>query len=53
MAIGRDHTGHRPDRRVGKTRKALKEALTDLILERGYEGVTVQDIIDRAARPTS
>jgi AcrR family transcriptional regulator len=48
VAIGRDHTGHRPDRRVGKTRKALKEALTDLILERGYEGVTVQDIIDHA-----
>src|SRR5262245_21823368 len=36
------------DRRVGKTRKALKEALTDLILEKGYEAVTVQDIIDRA-----
>jgi AcrR family transcriptional regulator len=33
---------------VGKTRKALKEALTDLILEKGYEEVTVQDIIDRA-----
>ena len=48
MAIGRDHTRHRPDRRVGKTRKALKEALTDLILEKGYEGVTVQDVIDRA-----
>lgn len=38
----------RPDRRLGKTRRALKEALTDLILEKGYEGVTVQDIIDRA-----
>ena len=38
----------RQDRRVGKTRKALKEALTDLILETGYEDVTVQDVIDRA-----
>jgi len=38
----------RPDRRVGKTRRALKEGLTDLILERGYEAVTVQDVIDRA-----
>jgi AcrR family transcriptional regulator len=38
----------RPDRRVGKTKRALKEALTGLILEKGYEGVTVQDIIDRA-----
>jgi AcrR family transcriptional regulator len=33
---------------VGKTRRSLKEALTDLILEKGYEGVTVQDVIDRA-----
>ena len=47
MAIGRDHNG-RPDRRVNRTRKALKEALTDLILEKGYESVTVQDVIDRA-----
>jgi AcrR family transcriptional regulator len=38
----------RLDRRVGKTRRALKEGLTDLILEKGYEAVTVQDIIDRA-----
>ena len=36
------------DRRISKTRKALKEALTDLILEKGYEKVTVQDVIDRA-----
>jgi AcrR family transcriptional regulator len=49
MAIGRgERTGSRPDRRVGKTRRALKEALTDLILEKGYESVTVQDVIDRA-----
>jgi AcrR family transcriptional regulator len=38
----------RADRRVGKTKRALKEALTGLILEKGYEAVTVQDIIDRA-----
>src|SRR5262245_522948 len=49
MAVGRDEgTGARPDRRVAKSRRALKEALTDLILERGYETVTVQDVIDRA-----
>ena len=49
MPIGRDvDGGGRPDRRVGKTRRALKEALTDLILEQGYESVTVQDVIDRA-----
>jgi AcrR family transcriptional regulator len=48
VAIGRDDMRPRTDRRVGKTRKALKEALTDLILEQGYEAVTVQDVIDRA-----
>ena len=47
MPIGRDDA-QRPDRRVSRTRRALKDALTDLILEKGYEAVTVQDIIDRA-----
>jgi AcrR family transcriptional regulator len=41
-------TGARPDRRVSRTQRALKVALTDLILDKGYEAVTVQDIIDRA-----
>lgn len=36
------------DRRVGRTRRLLQEALLDLIVEKGYEFVTVQDIIDRA-----
>jgi AcrR family transcriptional regulator len=48
MAMPRDDAPARPDRRVNKTRKALKEALADLILERGYESVTVQHVIDRA-----
>ena len=43
-----DGGGAKADRRVARTRRALKEALTDLILERGYESVTVQDVIDRA-----
>lgn len=38
----------RPDRRVLRTRKLLQEALIALVLEKGYEAVTVQDIIDRA-----
>ncbi|HEX6292794.1 MAG TPA: TetR/AcrR family transcriptional regulator [Herpetosiphonaceae bacterium] len=37
-----------PDRRIQRTRKLLQEALFALILEKGYEAVTVQDIIDRA-----
>jgi AcrR family transcriptional regulator len=37
-----------PDRRVQRTRTLLQDALIALILEKGYEAVTVQDIIDRA-----
>jgi AcrR family transcriptional regulator len=37
-----------PDRRVRRTRKALQEALITLMSDKGYEAVTVQDIIDRA-----
>lgn len=36
------------DRRVQRTRQLLKDALVALIEERGYEAVTVQDILDRA-----
>ncbi|SMD18952.1 TetR/AcrR family transcriptional regulator [Kibdelosporangium aridum] len=36
------------DRRVHKTRDALRRALVELIVERGYDRVTVQDILDRA-----
>jgi AcrR family transcriptional regulator len=36
------------DRRVQKTRAAIQHALVALIVERGYEAVTVQDILDRA-----
>lgn len=36
------------DRRVQRTRQLLQNALSELILEKGYESVTVQDVIDRA-----
>jgi AcrR family transcriptional regulator len=36
------------DRRVERTRKAAQNALVALILERHYDDITVQDIIDRA-----
>ncbi len=36
------------DRRVQRTRALLLSALLDLIVEKGYEEVTVQDIVDRA-----
>lgn len=36
------------DRRVRKTKQRLNDALNELILEKGYDRITVQDIIDRA-----
>ena len=36
------------DRRVQKTRQLLKDALVELILEEGYEAVTINEILDRA-----
>jgi AcrR family transcriptional regulator len=36
------------DRRVQRTRQALQGAMIALIQEKGYEDLTVQDIIDRA-----
>jgi AcrR family transcriptional regulator len=36
------------DRRIQRTRQLLQKALSELIVEKGYEKVTVQDVIDRA-----
>jgi AcrR family transcriptional regulator len=36
------------DRRIQRTRQLIQNALLELILEKGYEAVTVQDVIDRA-----
>jgi AcrR family transcriptional regulator len=40
--------GRKSSRRVERTRQRLLESLLALIVERGYEKVTVQDILDRA-----
>src|SRR6266498_1508474 len=36
------------DRRVRKTRQQLGDALVSLILEIGYDSITIKDITDRA-----
>lgn len=36
------------DRRVTRTRTHLRQAMLDLILENGYEGVTVEQLAERA-----
>ena len=38
----------KPDRRVKRTRELLQQALIDLVSERGYAAITIQDIVDRA-----
>jgi len=40
--------GSRLDRRVQRTHRVLQEALASLIIERGWDDVSVQDICDRA-----
>ena len=41
-------TQRKVDRRVQRTRRQLHEALLELILEKKYERITVQNILDRA-----
>ena len=41
-------TNNITDRRVRRTRRALQKALVDLILEKGYDAVTIEEITDRA-----
>src|SRR5258708_7426381 len=36
------------DRRVERTRERLQKSLIDLMSERGYDAITIQDIVDRA-----
>lgn len=38
----------REDRRIRRTRAALHQALIALVLERGYDAVTIKDVVDRA-----
>jgi AcrR family transcriptional regulator len=37
-----------PDRRVQRTKRMLQEALIDLILQKGYEGITIKEIAEHA-----
>jgi len=39
---------HKVDRRVQRTQQLLNDALLSLIVEKHYDAITVQDIIDRA-----
>ena len=43
-----EKVGVAEDRRVQRTRQALHKALISLVLERGYEAVTIKDVVTRA-----
>lgn len=43
-----DATPKTGDRRVQRTRNQLQDALIALIVEKGYDAITVQDLLDRA-----
>lgn len=48
-AVDKDHRRKaKPDLRVVKTKRAIREAFKQLIAEKPFAGITVQDIIDRA-----
>ncbi|MEM6707029.1 MAG: TetR/AcrR family transcriptional regulator, partial [Acidobacteriota bacterium] len=38
----------KPDRRVTRTKRLLRQALMELVREKDYARITVQDILDRA-----
>lgn len=42
------HDPRKTDRRIQRTRQLLRDALMALIIEKGYDSITVQDITDRA-----
>lgn len=41
-------TDDKLDRRIRRTRRLLREALTELIAEKGYSALTIRDITERA-----
>ncbi len=43
-----DKTIGKTDRRIQRTRQALRDALLELVTERGYDNINIQDITDRA-----
>jgi AcrR family transcriptional regulator len=44
----KDMSQNIPDRRVQKTRKLLQDALIELVAEKGYEAISIREILDRA-----
>lgn len=43
-----DSTDKKMDRRIQRTRELLQQAMIELVVEKGYEAISIQDITDRA-----
>src|SRR5215467_2804284 len=43
-----DSKPEKSDRRSSRTRRSLRESLRELVMEKRYDSITVQDVIDRA-----
>jgi len=48
MSNSSPDSGRKPDRRIERTKALLRDALLDLIAEKGYDQITISDIADRA-----
>jgi AcrR family transcriptional regulator len=48
MPMPPSETGSRTQRRVARTKAAIEDAFVQLVLERGYDHIAVEDISDRA-----
>jgi AcrR family transcriptional regulator len=48
MPINPEKGNAKTDRRIQRTRSLLQGALVELIMEKGYEAITVQDILNQA-----
>lgn len=43
-----ENTAHKPDRRVARTKKAIKNAFAELMSEKEISEITVKDIAETA-----
>lgn len=43
-----EYADRRLDRRIQRTRELLQQAMIELVVEKGYEAISIQDITDRA-----
>jgi len=43
-----EYTDKKLDRRIQRTRELLQQAMIELVVEKGYEAISIQDVTDRA-----